>query len=294
MSVDAVRPVFAVFGGLGNQLFQYSAGLYAEKIWGLPVDFHYFETATRASKNPRSLLLNRFSISKTIVPISALMRTVYYGSRLQASVPWVHALLGFQVIREQEPHSPDMRLFLKPSVPTFYFGYWQVKSYVDVVEKKLREDLVFDRHLSASAQKVRDCIIQRPLTVAVHVRRGDDAESGSGRRCLPIAYYEHAVRAYRRLSSDVRFFVFSDDSHWALQNALFRSADMVVHEGSQALAHEDLFLMSLCTHQVIANSTLSWWAAWLNGHPDKQVTMPPFWSQGEPVPPTLLLADRCA
>jgi len=291
VSVDAVRPVFSVFGGLGSQIFQYAAGLYAEKIWGFPVDFHYFETLSEKGEDFHQLMLGRFSIRKTIVPMSALASELCDWPFFRASDPWFHELVGLQVVREVEPYCPDMRLFLKPTAPSLYCGSWQVKSYVDVVEKKLREDIVLRRGLSASAKILHDRIVQQPVSVAIHVRRGRCSGSLTDRRLLPIEYYVDAVNVYRRLSSHVRFFVFSDDPCWVLWNPLFRSKDMVVHHGRTALAHEDLFLMSQCTHQVIANSALSWWAAWLNRHPARQYTMPPFWAQGEPVPPSLLLSN---
>ena len=283
------RMVFAVFGGLGNQMFQYAAGLYAERLWNIPVEFHFFETASGQPPSSRPLMLNEFEIKKKIQILGRIRRALYYGDRLHAAIPWLQGCLGVSIIRESTPHSVDSILFSKPKGRSLYYGYWQARSYLESVGETLREEFRLRRRLSTDAEMLVERIGTEAFPVAVHVRRGDYLGIRGGSQVLPGKYYRDAMSAFREKSGKVRFFVFSDDPDWVNSNELFKEEDVVIYRGNQRFAHEELVLMSSCKHHVIANSTFSWWGAWLNKEPKKEIVMPPYWSPGERVPKELEL-----
>jgi len=94
---------------------------------------------------------------------------------------------------------------------------------------------------------------------------------------LPISYYEAAVNELGQKKTNLNFFIFSDDISWCRENfGSINNVQFVVHD-QPADASEDLLLMSACRHQIIANSTFSWWGAWLNDNPEKIVIAPKKW-----------------
>lgn len=130
-------------------------------------------------------------------------------------------------------------------------GYWQCERYFSSVEKELRQELTLSEPPSAAAQRYAEQITSTPNSVAVHVRRGDYLTWAAQRHgVLPVSYYQEAAAQFVQPT----YFLFSDDSDYTLP---FTSTK--VH----CTPWEDLWLMSLCKHAIIANSSLSWWGAWL-------------------------------
>ncbi|MCP3973307.1 MAG: alpha-1,2-fucosyltransferase [bacterium] len=125
-----------------------------------------------------------------------------------------------------------------------------------------------------------DRLRQSSQPIAVHVRRGDYLKL-AGSPVLPMSYYERAVDLIRQWVPDSEFFVFSDDPEWARTNLHLdvRRVEFV-DINSEAAPHEDLRLMSSCKGHIIANSTLSWWGAWLSERPEKCVIAPKYWFSG--------------
>ncbi|MBI3482318.1 MAG: alpha-1,2-fucosyltransferase, partial [Bacteroidetes bacterium] len=117
-------------------------------------------------------------------------------------------------------------------------------------------------------------------SVAIHVRRGDYVANPvyqSFFGALPLTYYQVAVSEMKSKVANPKFFIFSDDVSWCQQNfAFIPDAKFIAHKAS-VKASEDLVLMSTCRHQIIANSTYSWWGAWLNTNVGKVVIAPKQW-----------------
>ena len=152
-----------------------------------------------------------------------------------------------------------------PSKPCHLVGYWQSERYFADV----RDDL-----LEMFTPRVADTSV--PADVAIHVRRGDKLTS----RWIGIAdedYYDKAIAGFRRHLGNPTFAVWSDDPDWATE---FFPAEFTVHPVGDAVG--DLYAMSRCRHQIIANSTFSWWAAWLNTNPDKRIIWPDMVSRSHP------------
>ncbi len=120
-------------------------------------------------------------------------------------------------------------------------------------------------------------------TVSLHIRRGDyvsNPHTNSIHGTCSLQYYQQALQLIEQKYPKLNLFVFSDDPEWT-QAHIQSSHPMVFvnHNGSET-AHEDLHLMSLCQHNIIANSSFSWWAAWLNQYPDKIICYPDPWFRG--------------
>ncbi len=279
-------------GGLGNQLFQYAFGRALEHRTGMAVtyDLSFFRQPAGEHVG-RPLELDVFGIT----PPEADPELV---ARLQAGMTrtrrWGHrlfpALFPLPVCAETRPYTFDPTV-LHPRTSTVYDGYWQTERYFDPVAAALRADLSFQRPLhpdnEAWAQEIEAC-----TSVSLHVRRGDYTSHTAASNYFITCDAEHYQRCIAYLLErvpDARFFVFSDDPEWARAHIRTKAPLRFVEGNSGPRSPEDMRLMSLCRHHIIANSSFSWWGAWLDPRPDKLVVAPARWLRDPAIPmPDLL------
>ena len=262
-----------LFGGAGNQLFQYAAGrALADRLGcGLAVDARYV-----AGSRDRGNCLAHFAQARLLrdVPLPPAKSDGWLRYSLWRALgrrPRFHreAGLGF------DPGFFDL------APQTYLHGYWQSERYFAPISDRLRNDLAFTTPLDDANAALAAQIAAVDIPVALHVRRGDYIAAGAYAACTPD-YYRAAARAIAdRAGSGLTCFVFSNDPAWARGNLDLGFDTVVVDINDEATGHFDLHLQSLCAHNVIANSTFSWWAAWLNTAPDKIVVAPKDWFAGD-------------
>ena len=163
----------------------------------------------------------------------------------------------------------------------FLEGLWQSERYFDRYADEIRRDFTLNE-ISPAALELRERISSEgSSSVSVHIRRGDYVTDPSANRVhgvLPPDYYRKSEDLIRSVVDRPVFFIFSDDIEWAKTN--FRlNGDMVFVSDPGRQACEELFLMSCCAHNIIANSSYSWWGAWLNDNPSRVVVTPEKWFQ---------------
>ena len=277
---------FLIRGGLGNQLFQYAAGLYAEQRWGIPVRFHVREDD---GEHPRLFMLDQFMVTSPLYPVKYWERHLHYGSRQKGIKTAFRRACGVRVIDESSQYEIDPQLF-SPSTErkVLLRGYWQSKDYLNGQTSKLRSEFRF-RHEPTGFNAAQLANIKNTdCPVSLHIRRGDYV-GHNGITLLPLEYYHAAIQSVQARFRSAHFFVFSDDLEWA-RNHLPASLPAFFVEGNgESQAYEDLRLMSACKHHIIANSTFSWWGAWLNPDPGKTVIMPKSWLGVMPAPSGLIV-----
>ena len=167
---------------------------------------------------------------------------------------------------------------LKTSRKVYLDGYWQSEKYFAEITNILRKDLCLRDPLhpinADYAQQIRS-----NKAVSLHIRRGDYLEPNYSKVFYHCdeAYYRNAMDLILRNYPDAHFFVFSDDLEWAKQNLAVYSKISYIENNSLKRDWEFIYLMSLCQHHIIANSSFSWWGAWLNENPDKMVIAPQKW-----------------
>jgi hypothetical protein len=269
-------------GGLGNQLFQYAALRYYAKRYRAEMHIAV-DPSWNAFCNgyPRPCLLQHFSI-----PVPMKERTFFH--RIAAPVkPWLHdasapfrKVLGIQVFNEQEAdrYCFKRNLPLEPRVKTLYlWGYFQNHAMVEEVAGELRLELTFREPPRGKTLDVLQQIERSKTPVSLHVRRGDSTLPVEGKVVLTKEYYANAIALIKERFDDPSFFVFSDDIPFVKQNLGLDPGSVFVDHNGTFAAHEDLRLMSSCQHHIIANSTFSWWGAWLNPRTNKVVIAPRRW-----------------
>lgn len=271
--------------GLGNQLFQYAAGLYYAKKYGgiLRVATEPAERALSYG-HPRPFLLKKLQITAPCSELTSLDRLALTRSKPLIPISFIsNKIRSIQVVREpwaeRYEFHPDLGIG-RGNQTVFLVGYWQVHTIPDAIETDIRQEFSF---VDPPAGKNRDAaarIQDAKTAVSLHIRRGDYTHPSEGNIALPISYYFKSVRAVQNSLDAPTFFVFSDDIAYAREH-LPKDVDLVfVDHNDAATAQEDLRLMSLCEHHIIANSTLSWWGAWLNPNPEKMVIAPKYWRVG--------------
>jgi len=268
-----------LWGGLGNQLFQYAFGLYlAEKRKETPC---FFTDGAKIT----SLDINYFQISLAEIPTDLLHQ---YGYSFQSYLLYRFKRKLFQklpflsrrvLVENVSPFRPDIL-----NTYSLFDGYWQSYKYLQPIEQKLRDQF------SWKAQPVADLevytAIRNVTSVSLHIRRGDylKGKNASIYENVSMAYYKEAIDYFCSTIVDPVFYVFSNDLDWAKKNLKTPKGLRFVYIDNTATENAtlaDLYLMSSCKHHIIANSTFSWWGAWLNPSGDKKVIAPKKWYRGK-------------
>jgi hypothetical protein len=268
--------VARLYGGLGNQLFQYAAGRRVASAQGavLKLDLGWFSDGAN-----RRYALAPFAISASVATSRDLALFVGQGVSARLRRRWLEIRRGTRPrrIRPRDERFDPTIMALRGDV--YLDGYWQSEKYFADIEDLIRRELSVTTPLAGEDARVAGAILASPA-VSVHVRRGDYAsepETAAVHGTCPAEYYEAASSLVMEAVPQPHFFVFSDEAAWARANLrLPGPATFVAHNGADA-GHEDLRLMSLCRHHIIANSSFSWWGAWLSDNPGKMVIAPARW-----------------
>ena len=278
-----------MLGGLGNQLFQYAAGRALAKRLGARLILDC--TATSGAK--RSFVLDRYPIDAEVVrnargkPHSRHLRLPgVLGRRLSDTfhdyLPTTYRIgeHRFKVFGEKQWFTYDPG-FEKLSGSIYLNGYWQSYRYFENAADLIRAEL---RPLWPPSDANRSWLarIEAANAVCMHVRRGDYLRHKAGPPLVCAhSYYDDALRHVRQSLEHPWIFVFSDDIAWCRET--FAASDMAfVDINGPDDAADDLRLMAACRHHIIANSSLSWWGAWLAWYPEQLVIAPQPWLPGHP------------
>jgi Glycosyl transferase family 11 len=276
VSQDEIMIIVRLCGGLGNQLFQYAAGrrLASVRSAELVLDLGWY-TRTPSSDTPRVYELGYYPIkARLTTPTEALWSRLHEG-RLLRRLPilprrWRHW--------SEKTFEFDARVLDLPD-NTYLDGYWQSHRYFEEIADSIRTELSPIKNFGTQDEKVAS-LIAAGNAVSVHVRRGDYVNHQAALQnhgLCSIEYYKAAVAKVLLHVDQPHFFVFSDDPVWTRENLPLPGLATFVDHNGPATAFQDLRLMSLCDHQITANSSFSWWGAWLNSRPNKIVVTPQQW-----------------
>jgi hypothetical protein len=278
----------SLIGGLGNQMFQYAAGkALAERHGvGLALDLSGFRNYAL-----RSFLLDHLCVPEadlaSVHPASAEKPANYFVRSLwKRRIDRVLGRAGLPKLAASTKHYREPHFHYDPAFEglgpqTSLFGYFQSERYFISIAETLRDWLLPCEPFGAAAAEVLGRIEASRLPVSVHVRRGDYLNPGTAEfhGIMGERYYRRAIdRIAAALGEGMDFFVFSDDAVAAEQVLNFVPTSRLIHvRGDPERPWEDMALMARCRHHVIANSSFSWWGAWLNRSLDKVVVAPRDW-----------------
>jgi hypothetical protein len=192
-------------------------------------------------------------------------------------------ITGIKLIQEKgySRYNPE---YIQPSDGfVLYFGFWQSPLYFDPFQAEIRKVFSFDKlKLSNQSQSLLGKI-QTGESVSVHIRRGDFLSKEINNAICNEIYYKMAIDLIAAKLHNTLLVVFSDDLEWVKQNLSLSNA-IYVDWNAGKNSWQDMYLMSQCKHNIIANSTFSWWGAWLNVNPDKIVIAPAQFMKQEETP----------
>lgn len=270
-------------GGLGNQMFQYALGRHLSiknnaqfKLDTSPLN----ETAQNVTK--REYDLSVFNIKESF----ATEKEVAWFKKYRFKPGKIWFLYNRTVVNRSryawEEHFNFEPWILDLKDPVYLDGFWNTEKYFKDIEDVIRKDFTLKESLSAKGAELLSQIKQTE-SVSLHVRRGDyisDPKTTAWLGVCSLEYYDRAIKRITKSIESPYFFIFSDDPIWAKENVTPPFPTTYAPSNTEH-PEEDMILMSKCKHSIIANSSFSWWGAWLNTNPQKIVVAPKQWFKTE-------------
>lgn len=275
-----------LWGGLGNQMYQYAL---AKKLSLLnnnaqiKLDISYFENYYWP-----------FELNKLNIHASIADKKDIFGfdngtlgvklSRLIEKIPWIRVK---DFIRK-----PFSKVYTEPKVSfcpevlnirkdVYLKGYWSSYKYFSDIRDVLLKEFEFKGTMNEDNKRIAEQIISSKTSVSLHVRRGDYIKLPNAKKLFRSPYedgfYDRAISEIEKNIENPEFFLFSDDLEWVKEHIKLNHKTTLVDINKGNNNYWDMKLMSLCKHNIIANSTFSWWAAYLNQNENKLIYAPKAW-----------------
>lgn len=261
-------------GGLGNQMFQYAFGYALSRKKSFTFKYHFIN---HPNNTPRSFELNHLRITAKKAGIPDLEQVGYPTSIIKSALTQLR-LHKPSILNED---NIDIRTPLDFFQDNYYIrGYWQSEKYFLDYSNEIRQQFIFKELLKDKNARLEHKM-KNSKSVAVHVRRGDYVTNKTAfdyHGLCSVEYYKSAMNFVESKIKHPIYFFFSDDQQWVKSNLKSKSESYYVDWNKGASSFHDMHLMSLCKHNIIANSSFSWWGAWLNSNKDKIVCAPNKWT----------------
>lgn len=266
-------------GGLGNQMFQYAFARAIEKKTGVKT---VFDMSFFKKRYARPYELNIFNLNAKFVED--------FWLKLKLKIIWKlrkrlngKRFLGLKLYSEPN-FEFDAEVFnIDPN--TYVEGFFQTEKYFKDIEKELRTDFQFKNLPDDENQKLINKI-NATNSISLHIRRGDYVQKKRYQNLYAtcsLDYYKKGVEYITKNFPTPVLFIFSDDIEWVKENLNLPYGSFYVSHNTGNKSYEDMRLMSLCKHNIIANSSFSWWGAWLNNNKEKIVIAPQRWFNDEKI-----------
>jgi len=268
-----------ISGGLGNQLFQYAFGQYAAQKLNTEVLYHAQTKLIHKNFTQRELDIEKFDLPINFIKGEFDEKSIFYFKNLSRYERKLTQFFPF-INKKVKIQSPNIHEPVKDIKDNCYYeGYWQNSIYPDSISELLKSKIELSK---ASYNKLNDIIIEieNSNSVGIHIRRDDYIKIPANTKIYNICdvdYYKKAMDHIEKKISNPRFFIFTQDIEWAKENFIGDQFHFIT--GNSGI--EDMIIMSRCQNQIIANSTFSWWAAYLNKNSNKIIIAPKKWYKGK-------------
>lgn len=269
--------IVKLIGGLGNQMFQYATArrLAIMHNTSLMLDISEFETYKL-----RRYALNHFNIKAEIATPKQLKLCKPNNKLNKLRQMFIKSYSSsFNYIKEKHFNFDHKILELPDKI--YMDGYWQSEKYFKDIKDIIRNEFTVKYELNEKNKEPADYICNCE-SVSLHVRRGDyvtNPKTNAVHGTCDLDYYHKCIALLMNKVKQPHFFIFSDDPEWVIANLHIDYPTTFITHNEPEKDYEDIRLMSMCKHNIIANSSFSWWGAWLNANPDKIVIAPQRWFQ---------------
>ena len=271
-----MKKIIFLQGGLGNQMFQYAFYL-SLKQYQIKVYCDKSIIVNQKAHNGYELE-NIFNIKSTNnFTIFFILKILYtLKHRFKINIDFLRKI-GFNLIEDTIPSIYNQNFINSNYTYNLYLGYWQSEKYFINIQNQIKQTFSFNKNkLSPNTLKCLNDILSTKNSVSIHVRRGDFLSPKfiklHGNICT-LEYYEKAIDIINKKNPNPHFYIFSDDSEWVKKNLRIQNCTYITFNKNQD-SWQDMFLMSQCKHNILANSSFSWWGAWLNSYENKIVIAP--------------------
>lgn len=280
---NKIMIITKLLGGLGNQMFQYAAGaaLASRTNSCLLLD------VTTLKKYPQhqgyqldKIFAGDFKIASKLDLLRCLKFKYQSIARSGIEISSMNGFVNSSLLTQKTHNFDDNIMIARP--PCYLSGYWQSWKYFDHIDDMIRRQFKFKHDLSKQNASLRD-MIQSQNSVSVHVRRGDYVQNLNANKfhgTCSIDYYVNAIDEISRRILKPSFFIFSDDPVYARKIFSERLDVTYIDHNIEMHSYLDMQLISLCKHHIIANSSFSWWGAWLSNYEAKTIIAPKVWFSG--------------
>lgn len=272
--------IVKLMGGLGNQMFQYAFGkaMSSKLKTNLYLDRSFLDSqnVTKHGFTPRNFELSIFNLSANIANKKIVelfyKRSVINALKRKLSLP-------YRKNYAEKIFAFDLNASIQ-KLPVYFSGFWQTEQYFESIAETIRKDFQFNVAMDSQTEVIAREIVNCN-SVSIHFRRGDYLTSIVTREIHGICSLDYYLSAKQVIDEKVnpdKYFIFSDDIEWVKQN--FQAPldkSVFVNHNTGINSWQDMYLMSLCKHNIVANSSFSWWGAWLNANQNKQVVAPEPW-----------------
>ncbi|HBU06926.1 MAG TPA: hypothetical protein DEB09_02490 [Candidatus Magasanikbacteria bacterium] len=266
--------IIKLSGGLGNQMFEYAFGRALSLKYKQILLFDKSIYKKKNKSTPRKFFLNFFNVD--ILSFSSVLISKIF---VIIDLLFIKLFKINFIKKEQQIHKYDDKLKISKFGINYFDGYWQCYKYFEEFDDIILEDFTPKIVWTGRLKEIDDKIVNSN-SVSIHVRRGDYVGNKDYEVCS-LGYYQKAIDFFEINFNNLVFYVFSDDIEWVKNNLKFKNASVIFISGSGFNEAEELILMSHCKHNIISNSSFSWWAAWLNKNSNKKVVIPDRWSNVE-------------
>ena len=269
-------------GGLGNQMFQYAFGRAVSLSLNteLKLDISWFNSILKKD-TIRHYELACFGLKTPFSTDEEVKAMKGNAARLPRRI--FNLLSKIKLVSKksyfQEKYYHYDRSVESSSDNTYFEGYWQSYRYFERYADVIKDDFFTHYSLEDKNQKLKE-EIQSSNSVSLHVRRGDyvsNQNATSYHGVSPLDYYYNAIETICKKTPNPILYIFSDDISWVRENLMVSLPIVFVENTNADRPFEDIYLMSLCKHNIIANSTFSWWGAYLNSNLKKNIIAPKKW-----------------
>lgn len=270
--------IVKLMGGMGNQMFQYALGrsLSVKNSCRLKIDISGYRTY-----KTHDYSLDVFALDGSTASKKECDSIMYKKCGLIE-------LAARKILRKQKKKTENYVLeksfrfdpaILELNKDKYLEGYWQSEKYFASCMDIIRADFTLKSGMNDANAAVYKRI-KETNSISLHIKRGDYISNPKTKAYHGVdlgEYYKDAVKFFKQNVRNPHFFVFSDEPQWVVENLSGEFKFTVVDCNTGKTGYEDMRLMSACSHNIIANSSFSWWAAWLNMNKDKIVIAPKKW-----------------
>jgi Glycosyl transferase family 11 len=262
-------------GGLGNQLFQYAAGRALALHHGVDLEIDTWHFGAQPEAGARPLLLHKLGLPARwrLYPSAGLRAPHSLPNRVYRRLV---RPISRTVVRDDAGMTGEMFFAMSPN--SLLHGYFQSLRYLGPFADRIRHEVALEPIASPQAVEFGRRLKGR-FNCAIHIRRGDYVSNPFFDIVDWSTYLPAAIDYMGKSATGARFIVFSDDPEWCRCHPLLKSA--IIHDPSPSSTADAMYLMTLCSHHIISNSSYGWWGAYLANPPEAgRVVAPPQWFRG--------------